>query len=41
MRKRDFKKCSFFGQACFLHAGNQVFAYHANIFPSCDIMNYL
>ena len=32
------KKCNFFGQACFLHPGNQVLAYHAYIFPSCDIM---
>ena len=36
-----FKKGNFFGQACFLHPGNQVSVYHAYIFPSCDLMNYL
>ena len=36
-----FKKCNFFDQACFLHSGNQVFAYHAYIFPSCHVKNYL
>ena len=38
--KSIFKKCGFFGQACFLHLGNWVFAYHTYIFPLCDI-NYL
>ena len=33
-----FKKCNIFGQACFLHPRNQVFAYHAYIF---DILSYL
>ena len=37
----NFKRENFFGQAYFLHSGNQVFAYHAYIFVSCDIMNYL
>ena len=36
-----FKKWNFFDKACFLHSGNQVFPYHAYIFPSCDVKNYL
>ena len=36
-----FEKCNFFGQAQFLHQENQVFLYHAYIFPFCDVMNYL
>ena len=29
-----FKSCNFFGQTCFLHSGNQLFAYHAYILTS-------
>ena len=38
--KAVFKKCSLFGQACFLHLGNCSFAYHTYISPSYG-MNYL
>ena len=39
-RKQQFlEKCNFFGQACFVHPGKQVFEYPFYIFPSSDITN--
>ena len=33
-KMRIFKSCNFFNRTCFLHSGNQVFAYQAYIFTS-------